>query len=131
RIGWVTTSRPRSNNRGSPFAPYGDWTMPWVMTKREHWRERAIRARAKNLVGAVLAARLFAPRSPHGDVGGGAFGPKDYEDCAENAARDAKSKEALSILLYSCDSKFRGRRKPLRIRISIVQLRSPRTIGPQ
>jgi hypothetical protein len=40
------------------------------------------------------------------------FGPKDYEEYAENAAREAKSKDALSILLYSCDSKFRGRRKP-------------------
>jgi hypothetical protein len=40
------------------------------------------------------------------------FAPKDYEDCAESAARDARSKEALSILLSSCNSKFPGRRKP-------------------
>jgi hypothetical protein len=40
------------------------------------------------------------------------FAPKDYEDCAESAARDARSKEALSILLSSCNSKFIGRRKP-------------------
>jgi hypothetical protein len=39
------------------------------------------------------------------------FAPKDYEDCAESAARDAKSKAALDILLEACDSKFKGRRK--------------------
>jgi hypothetical protein len=44
--------------------------------------------------------------------GHGLFGVKDYEECAENAARDAKSKDALAILLSSCDSKFKGRRKP-------------------
>jgi hypothetical protein len=40
------------------------------------------------------------------------FAPKDYEDCSESAARDARSKEALSVLLASCESKFPGRRKP-------------------
>jgi len=40
------------------------------------------------------------------------FAPNDYEECAETAARDAKSKEALSILIDSCKSKFAGRRKP-------------------
>jgi hypothetical protein len=39
------------------------------------------------------------------------FAPKDYEDCAEGAARDAKSKAALDILLEACDNKFKGRRK--------------------
>ena len=39
------------------------------------------------------------------------FAPKDYEDCAESAARDAKSKAALDILLEACDSNFKGRRK--------------------
>jgi hypothetical protein len=39
------------------------------------------------------------------------FAPKDYEDCAESAARDAKSKAALDIFLEACDSKFKGRRK--------------------
>jgi hypothetical protein len=40
------------------------------------------------------------------------FAPKDYEECAESAARTAKSKEALGILLSSCNSKFVGRRNP-------------------
>jgi len=39
------------------------------------------------------------------------FAPSDYEDCAERAARDAKSKEALTVLLHSCNTKFSGRRK--------------------
>ena len=41
----------------------------------------------------------------------GLSAPKDYEQCAESAAKTAKSKEALSILISTCDSKFRGRRK--------------------
>ncbi len=39
------------------------------------------------------------------------FAPKDYEGCAERAARDAKSKDALSILISVCRSDFKGRRK--------------------
>ena len=39
------------------------------------------------------------------------FPPKDYEDCAERAARDAKSKDALSVLLSVCRTNFVGRRK--------------------
>ena len=38
--------------------------------------------------------------------------PTDYEDCAARAAKDAKSTEALSVLLSICDSDFKGRRKP-------------------
>jgi hypothetical protein len=40
------------------------------------------------------------------------FSPKDYEECAESAAKQARSKEALSVLISSCDTKFVGRRKP-------------------
>jgi Skp family chaperone for outer membrane proteins len=39
------------------------------------------------------------------------FAPRDFEECAESAAKDAKSKAALDILLGACDAKFRGRRK--------------------
>jgi hypothetical protein len=39
------------------------------------------------------------------------FAPKDYEDCAARAAKDAKSKEGLSVLLSVCRSEFEGRRK--------------------
>jgi hypothetical protein len=38
------------------------------------------------------------------------FSPKDYEECTESAAKSAKSKEALAILVSSCNSKFVGRR---------------------
>src|SRR5690349_18005891 len=37
------------------------------------------------------------------------FPPRDYEECAENAAKSAKSKEALGVLVSSCASKFVGR----------------------
>jgi hypothetical protein len=60
----------------------------------------------------VIISVIFTPVAAHADWWTWLFGPKDYEECAENAAREAKSKEALNILLYSCDSKFRGRRKP-------------------
>jgi hypothetical protein len=40
------------------------------------------------------------------------FPPEDYEDCATRAAKDARSKDALSVLLSICTSEFKGRRKP-------------------
>jgi hypothetical protein len=39
------------------------------------------------------------------------FSPKDYEDCAERAAKDSKSAEALFVLLDLCKSQFLDRRK--------------------
>jgi hypothetical protein len=39
------------------------------------------------------------------------FTPSDYEECSENAARTGRSKDALSILISACDSRFKGRRK--------------------
>jgi len=69
--------------------------------------------RRRKLGGAVLtSSALCVPVSAHADWWSWLFGPKDYEDCAENAAKEAKSKEALNILLSACDSKFGGRRKP-------------------
>jgi hypothetical protein len=40
------------------------------------------------------------------------FPSMDYEDCAARAAKDAKSKDGLSVLLSICSSEFKGRRKP-------------------
>ena len=40
------------------------------------------------------------------------FPPKDYEDCAARAAKDAKSKDGLALLLSICSTDFEGRRKP-------------------
>jgi hypothetical protein len=39
------------------------------------------------------------------------FAPKDYEECAQSAAKDARSKDALSVLLSICSSEFKARRK--------------------
>jgi hypothetical protein len=39
------------------------------------------------------------------------FPPIDYEDCAARAAKDARSKDALGVLLSICSSEFSGRRK--------------------
>jgi hypothetical protein len=41
----------------------------------------------------------------------GMFAPRDYEECAQSAAKDAKSKDALSVLVSICSSEFKGRRK--------------------
>lgn len=60
----------------------------------------------------LMSSPIFAPVAPaHADWRSWLFGPKDYEECAENAAREAKSKDALAILLSSCESKFTARRK--------------------
>jgi Skp family chaperone for outer membrane proteins len=40
------------------------------------------------------------------------FAPADYEDCIESAAKAAKSKAALEILVSACEGKFTGRRSP-------------------
>lgn len=37
--------------------------------------------------------------------------PKDYEECVDGAAREAKSIDALSMLVSNCGSSFAGRRK--------------------
>jgi lipoprotein NlpI len=60
------------------------------------------------LVIAVATASVAATIAVYHS---GLFAPKDYEDCAEGAARNAKSKDALSILISVCRSKFEGRRK--------------------
>jgi hypothetical protein len=41
----------------------------------------------------------------------GSIAPKDYEECAQSAAKDARSKDALSVLLSICSSEFKARRK--------------------
>jgi hypothetical protein len=60
----------------------------------------------------ITACAASAPVSAHADWWAWLFGPNDYEECAESAAREAKSKAALDILISSCNTKFRGRRKP-------------------
>src|SRR5665213_1087638 len=60
------------------------------------------------LIVAVATSSVFATISFYQR---GPVAPKDYEECAERAARDAKSKDALSILISVCRSNFGGRRK--------------------
>jgi hypothetical protein len=38
--------------------------------------------------------------------------PRDFEECSENAERNATSKEMRASLISECDAKFAGRRKP-------------------
>jgi hypothetical protein len=56
------------------------------------------------LATAAITATVVSKWNP--------FPPQDYEDCAAGAARDAKSKDALSVLLSICGSEFNARRKP-------------------
>jgi hypothetical protein len=43
----------------------------------------------------------------------GFFGPSDYEDCEVAAAKDARSSDALEVLLGNCDDEFPARRNPM------------------
>jgi hypothetical protein len=60
-----------------------------------------------HLAWAALVIAILASTGPKWL----SFGPVDYEECAEHAAKDAKSGKALDVLLSSCASTFRGRRK--------------------
>jgi len=40
------------------------------------------------------------------------FSPKDYEECRDESAREAKNRDALRILIDSCSEQFPARRKP-------------------
>lgn len=65
---------------------------------------RAVLGAAILIVATSAVAAIVVPKwNP--------FPPKDYEDCAARAAKDAKSKDALSVLLSICGSEFEGRRK--------------------
>jgi hypothetical protein len=55
------------------------------------------------VVSAAVSAFVMSNWNP--------FSPKDYEDCAARAAKEAKSKDGLSVLLSVCRSQFEGRRK--------------------
>jgi hypothetical protein len=66
---------------------------------------------ARALLGAVILIVATAAVTAIFVSGWNPFPPKDYEDCAARAAKDAKSKDALTVLLSVCDSEFKGRRK--------------------
>jgi hypothetical protein len=40
------------------------------------------------------------------------FTPKDYEECAEQAAKDGRTPDGLRILVQACQRQFQARRDP-------------------
>jgi hypothetical protein len=95
------TSRNPSNHKFSP-----------IMSDDSRCSMKFVRdMRAAFLMALAMFAATLAPGNAYADWRSWLFGPKDYEDCAENAAREAKSKDALAILLSSCELKFTARRK--------------------
>ena len=63
-------------------------------------------------VGAIVLVAVTAAVSAFVFSNWDPFPPTDYEDCAARAAKGAKSKDGLSVLLSICQSEFKGRRKP-------------------
>jgi hypothetical protein len=67
------------------------------------------------LISAALAAVVVSAMSgtlPASAQWWNPLAPSDFEECTERAAKEAKTSEALNILLESCRAKFAGRRKP-------------------
>ena len=67
------------------------------------------------LISAALAAVVVSAMpgaSPADAQWWNPLAPSDFEECTERAAKEAKTNEALNILLESCRAKFTGRRKP-------------------
>jgi hypothetical protein len=58
----------------------------------------------------IIFVMVFLPSAASAQFFG-FFGPKDYEECAVKAAKDAKNRDALGILLQSCNSEYPARRK--------------------
>jgi hypothetical protein len=75
------------------------------------FEERGQVMKRSNLVVA-FAASLFALPSQTSAQWWNPFAPADYEECSEQAAKEAKTDEALTILLRACNSKFPARRNP-------------------
>jgi hypothetical protein len=67
---------------------------------------------SRAMLGAALLIVATAAISTFVTSKWSLFPPKDYEECAQSAAKDAKSKAALSVLLSICGSKFAGRQRP-------------------
>jgi hypothetical protein len=83
--------------------------MPRRLTHRPSSERRLGSSLIIGVIGAAAALAVVAAVFIwHSDWN--PFLPKDYEECIESAAKSTRSKEALSILLSSCESKFVGRR---------------------
>jgi hypothetical protein len=66
-------------------------------------------------ISAALAAVVVSAMSgtlPASAQWWNPLAPSDFEECSERAAKEAKTSDALNILLQSCSAKFTGRRKP-------------------
>lgn len=63
-------------------------------------------------LAVALAACLFVSPSQTYAQWWNPFAPADFEECSEQAAKEAKTDEALKILLRACSSKFPARRNP-------------------
>jgi hypothetical protein len=82
--------------------------LPNLMYLKDCFPEKALRNCAMHFLIALAVACLLFPSNA------GAFnffGPSDYEECAERAAKDARTNAALRVLLKTCRSKFQARRK--------------------
>lgn len=65
----------------------------------------------ENLLGARLIFILFFILFRTGNANAfSLFGPSNYEDCEVSAAKDAKSEQALQILIKKCNSDFPARK---------------------
>lgn len=62
------------------------------------------------IVVCVLSAFHFMSFSAH-SLAFSFFSPKDFEECKVEAAKEAKTQQALGILVQNCNSEFPARRK--------------------
>jgi flagellar biosynthesis GTPase FlhF len=77
----------------------------------EHGGDRLLTSKLRSGLGFGISIVTAAAISAFVTSKWGSFAPKDYQECAQRAAKDARSKEALSVLLSICGSEFKGRRK--------------------
>jgi hypothetical protein len=69
-------------------------------------------SKVRTVLSAAVLVIAAAVVSPIAVSKWNLFPSKDYEDCAARAAKDAKSKDGLALLLSICSTDFEGRRKP-------------------
>ena len=63
------------------------------------------------LMGLIIYTSMLAISADASARWWNPWAPKDYQECAEAAAKSAASDKALRILLRNCASQFQGRRK--------------------
>ena len=115
----VVTYDYRSSEDDEAF-PYGDSVRGLISKGILVWRFGI----TKIVIGTDGAVRILRNVAIYallvilGFIGGifisdfNLFGPKDYEECEQSAAKTAKLQSAVPILIESCRNQFAGRRKP-------------------